>query len=348
MGFYLFRGLWQPDTLTRAPRGWLVFFLLSFPCWSFSDPPEEKHFKNIRQLTFEGDNGEAYFSRDGKHLVFQSKRDGHPFDQIYSMNLDGSNLKRLSTGKGRATCSYFDPQQSQIIYSSTHHVDAGRETEKTSRASESSIQGTRQRYEWEFDPGFDIFLTDLQGHIFKQLTHQPGYDAEATFSPSGKRIVFTSNRDGDLEIYSMDRNGEEVRRLTDLPGYDGGAFYSPDEKQIIFRGARGDDYRALQLFVMDSDGSEVRQLTHLPGTSFAPSWHPSGQKVIFCSNHRDFRNFDLFLFNMDSGAVEQVTFQESFDGFPVFSADGRYLVFASNRAATQEGQTHIFLAEWLE
>ncbi len=346
MGFYLFRD--QHHTFPHVPWGLLPFLLLSFNCWPSSDHPEEKHFNNIRQLTFKGDNGEAYFSKDGKHLIFQSKRNGHLFDQIYSINLDGSNLRRLSTGKGRATCSYFDPRQPQIIYSSTHHVDTGKEAEKKNRFSESSIQGTGKRYEWEFHSGFDIFLADLQGHILKNLTHQPGYDAEATFSPSGKRIIFTSNRDGDLEIYSMDRNGEGVRRLTYLPGYDGGAFYSPDEKKIIFRGARGDDYRSLQLFVMDSDGSKVRQLTHFPGTNFAPFWHPSGNQIIFCSNHRDFRNFDLFLLDIDSGAVEQVTFNPSFDGFPVFSANGRYLVFASNRAADQEGQTHIFVAEWQE
>lgn len=313
---------------------WLFFALAA----SGTQPATaEPHLKNIRQLTLSGDNGEAYFSSDGKRLVFQSKRDGAPFDQIYLMDRDGSNVQRISPGKGRATCSYLDPQQPQIIFSSTHHA----------APQEPKPQQAGRSYEWSFDPDYDIFLTDLRGQILKQLTSERSYDAEATFSPSGNHIVFTSNREGDLEIYSMKRDGSEVVRLTNLPGYDGGAFYSPDETQIIFRGARGEDYRALQLFVMNADGSKVRRLTHFRGTSFAPYWHPSGKKVIFCSNHQDFRNFDLFLMDLATGAVEQVTSHPAFDGFPVFSPDGKYLVFASNRAAAAEGDTHLFIAEWV-
>ncbi len=302
----------------------------------------EKHLANIRQLTFEGDNGEAYFSPDGKRLVFQSKTEGMEFDQIFMIGIDGSGKKMVSTGKGRTTCSYFDPLAPRFIYSSTH---AG--TIEVKKPSGADAHGGG--YDWAFDPNFDIYQADLEGNILGKLTDTPGYDAEATFSPSGKRIVFTSNRDGDLEIYSMDREGKDIHRLTNMPGYDGGAFYSPDESRIIFRGARGQDYRALQLFVMNADGSGLRQLTNFEGrTSFAPYWHPSGKKVIFSSNWQDPRNFDLFLLDLDSGQIERVTTEPTFDGFPIFSPDGKQLVFASNRAAAKEGDTHIFVADWVE
>ncbi len=330
-------------------RRWLPAFaalgLLAVSATPFLEVSREKHLGNIRQLTFEGDNGEAYFSPDGKRIVFQSKRLGSPFDQIYILDLDGSRLRQISDGSGRTTCSYFDPQKPRLIYSSTHHL---RNRDNRPKSTRPAGSGGATDYQWEFDPKFDIFVADLEGRILKQLTESPGYDAEATFSPSGRRIVFTSSRDNDLEIYSMDRRGGDILRLTFMPGYDGGAFYSPDESQIIFRGARGDDYRALQLYRMNADGSAVQPLTHLRGTSFAPFWHPSGEKIIFCSNHQDFRNFDLFLLQLSSGEIERVTVHPTFDGFPVFSPDGKHLLFASNRAGDQRGKTHIFLADWLE
>ncbi len=307
-----------------------------------ADQPGEKHLSNVRQLTFEGDNGEAYFSPDGRSLIYQSKRAGMEFDQIFVMSsADGSGKRMVSTGKGRTTCSYFDPLAPRIIYSSTH--------EGTIPVTQPSGAGGHGNYDWAFDPNFEIYQADLDGKILGKLTDSPGYDAEATFSPSGNRIVFTSNRDGDLEIYSMNRDGGDVRRLTNMPGYDGGAFYSPDETKIIFRGARGENYRELQLYVMNADGSDIRQLTQFEGrTSFAPYWLPSGKKVIFSSNWQNPRNFDLFLLDLDSGDIEQVTTGETFDGFPVFSPDGKRLVFASNRAAAKEGDTHIFVADWVD
>lgn len=344
----------NPETLL-----WIAAFFLALPGLGCSAPQpeaapesrqseapgdngEERHLANIRQLTFEGDNGEAYFSADGKRLIYQSKLPGMPYDQIFIMDLDGSNKRMVSTGRGRTTCSYFDPMTPRILYSSTHEAKV---------QAQEPAGGSRGGggYDWQFDANFDIYQADLDGNILGKLTDIPGYDAEATYSPSGSRIVFTSNRDGDVEIYSMARDGGDVRRLTDMPGYDGGAFYSPDETRIIFRGARGEDYRELQLYVMNADGSGVRQLTHYEGrTSFAPYWSPSGKKVIFSSNWQSPRNFDLFLLDLETGEVERVTTEPSFDGFPVFSPDGKQLVFASNRAAAKEGDTHIFIADWVE
>jgi len=210
-------------------------------------------------------------------------------------------------------------------------------------------------------------VADADGANLRQLTETPGYDAEATFSPTGDRIVFTSMRDGDLELYSMAPDGSDVVRLTDRPGYDGGAFYSPDGSQIIWRadypeaGPELDDYRTLleqglirpgelEIMVMDADGSNQRQVTSVGGANFAPYWHPSGEKVIFSSNHQDpsGRDFDLFMVNLDGTGLERITYAEGFDGFPVFSPDGRYLVFGSNRNNGGTNDTNVFIAEWVE
>ena len=209
--------------------------------------------------------------------------------------------------------------------------------------------------DWSFDKAFEIYVADLSGKILKKLVDSPGYDAEATISPRGDRIVFTSDRDGDLEIYSMKLDGSDLKRLTSEPGYDGGAFYSPDGSRIIYRGSRTEDYRALQVYVMNADGSEKRQLTSGGGTSFAPSWHPDGKRIVYCSNSgapADNRgDFDLYLLEVDAaggGGAVKLTDYPGFDGFPVFSPDGRKLVFSSNREGASPYQTSIFIADFVE
>ncbi|CAN5397656.1 hypothetical protein BH10ACI2_BH10ACI2_02090 [soil metagenome] len=324
-----------------------------------ADIKGEKHLKNIRQLTNGGENAEAYFSSDGKQLIFQSKRDNLKCDQIFSMNIDGSNLRSVSNGQGRTTCSYFFKGGKKVLYASTHGG---------SRECPEPPDFAKYGYVWAVYADYDIYTATPDGKNIKNLTNSPGYDAEATVSPDGKSIIFTSDRDGDLELYSMDVNGKNIKRLTNEPGYDGGAFYSPDSKMIVYRGSHPADQKLVQrdkdllkqnlvvpitfeLWTMNADGSNKRQITKLGVASFAPYFTPDGKKIIFCTNYFATdprkRNFDLALINLDGTGLERVTFNESFDGFPMFSPNGKKLVFASNRNDAKEGDTNVFIADWV-
>jgi len=319
--------------------------------------PGEVHLRNVRQLTFGGDNAEAYFAFDGTKLIFQHRDNTEQCDQIYILDIATARRALVSTGQGRTTCSYFFPSGQEIIYSSTHHHDPA-----CPPPPDMSMG-----YVWSLDPNYDIFVANADGSNLRQLTDTMGYDAEATVSPKGDRIVFTSVRDGDLELYSMNLDGSDVKRLTNRPGYDGGAFFSPDGTKIVWRahypqeGKELEDYRRLlaqglirpgelEIWVADADGSNARQLTSLGGANFAPFWHPSGQKIIWSSNYLDpqGREFDLFMINLDGTGLERITFSPGFDGFPMFSPDGRRLVFASNRNNGGTRDTNVFIADWVE
>ena len=318
--------------------------------------PQEVHLRNLRQLTFGGENAEAYFSADGRKLSFQSTREGRQCDQIYSMNTDGSNVKMISNGSGRTTCAYFFPNGKRVLYSSTYQGS------KDCPPRPDFSQG----YVWAVYPTFDIFTANPDGSDLKQLTKAPGYDAEATISKSGK-IVFTSMRDGDLDIYTMDANGKHVRRLTRDLGYDGGPFWSYDGKQIVYRANHPQtekekaDYlgllrqnlirpTTLEIWVMNADGSNKRQVTRNGKANFAPYFFPDGKRIIFASNLSDpkGRDFDLYKINVDGTGLERITYNDTFDGFPMFSPDGKRIVFASNRHAKSRGDTNIFIADWLD
>ncbi|HEX8264086.1 MAG TPA: hypothetical protein VF596_01580 [Pyrinomonadaceae bacterium] len=319
--------------------------------------PQEKRLRNVRQLTFGGENAEAYFSFDGKRLIFQSKREPYQCDQIFTMNIDGSNIRRVSNGEGRTTCSYFFKNGKRVLFASTH-----------AKAKECPPPVDYSKgYAWAIYPSYDIFTAKSDGSDLKALTNSPGYDAEATVSPNGKQIVFTSTRDGDLDLYAMDADGKNVRRLTTELGYDGGAFFSPDGKQIVYRSyhpktpeqtARYKQKLAenlieptvFELWVMNADGSNKRQVTKFGAASFAPFFTPDGKRIVFSSNLENpkGRNFDLYLVNTDGTNLERITYSEQFDGFPMFSPDGKKLVFASNRNAAQRGDTNIFIADWVE
>ncbi len=317
-----------------------------------------KHLRNVRQLSFGGENAEAYFSGDGKQLIFQSKRDGRKCDQIYTMRADGSDVRLVSTGDGRTTCSYIFPKNpKRILYASTHL--GARECPPSPDFSKG--------YVWAIYPAYDIFTANSDGTHVKPLTSTPGYDAEATISPDGKKIVFTSMRGGDLDLYSMDANGKNVKRLTTELGYDGGAFYSADNRQIVYRAyhpqtpAQVARYKqklaenlieptVFELWMMNADGSNKRQITKLGAASFAPFLFPDGKRIIFASNVNDpkGRNFDLYAVNTDGTNLERITYEETFDGFPMFTPDGKQLVFASNRNARVRGDTNIFIADWVD
>lgn len=320
--------------------------------------PGERHLRNVRQLTFGGENAEAYWSFDGTRLILQSRQPPVKCDQIFVIDLRTGEKRMVSTSKGRTTCAYFLQGDRGILYSSTHLAD---------ERCPDPVFLHGGRYVWAVDPGYDIFRAAPDGSNLVRLTDTPGYDAEATVCPVTGRIVFTSARDGDLEIYSMEPDGSDVRRLTRRIGYDGGAFFSPDGTKIVLRSAFLETEQArreyleflrkgfvvpskLEITVMDRDGGNFHRVTDNGAANFCPFWHPDGKRIVFASNHHDSggRNFDLFLIDEDGGNLERVTFHEAFDGFPMFSPDGRYLVFASNRYHRKRGETNIFVAEWVE
>lgn len=320
--------------------------------------PGETHFSNVRQLTFGGENAEAYWAFDGSKLIYQAIKPGTECDQIYILDPETAETHLVSNGEGRTTCSYFYPSGDQILYSSTHHHDAACPVNPDFSLG----------YVWPVYDTYDVFVSNVDGSDLRQLTDTDGYDAEATFSPMGDRIVFTSVRDGDLDLYSMAPDGSDVVRLTDRLGYDGGAFYSPDGSQIIWRAhypevgsEEANDYLTLlgdgllrpgelDLWVMDADGSNKRQLTDLGGANFAPYWHPDGDRIVFSSNHEDHtsRDFNIYLINLDGTGLTRITTDEGFDGFPVFSPDGKTLVFGSNRNNGDTSDTNVFIADWIE
>jgi TolB protein len=320
-------------------------------------PAQERHLRNIRQLTFGGQNAEAYFSADGKKLIFQSTRDDLKCDQIFTMNIDGSDVHMVSTGKGRTTCSYFYPSGKKILYSSTHLGNP-----------ECPPKPDYSRgYVWGVYSTYDIFIANPDGSNLKQLTKTPGYDAEATISEDGNKIVFTSLRDGDLDIYTMDADGKHVKQLTHELGYDGGPFFSPDRKWIVYRAHHPkteeeiNDYKNLlkqnlirptylELWLMKADGSQKRQITNLGAASFAPSFFPDGKRIIFSSNVGStggMGNFELYVVDLDGKNLERITYTEGFDGFPMFSPDGKKLVWISGRNGKVAHETNVFIADWV-
>lgn len=318
--------------------------------------PRERRLANLRQLTFGGQNAEAYWDWTGTRLVFQSTRPPFGCDQIFTMREDGADVRLVSTGSGRTTCAFFFPDGHRLIYSSTHLAGAAC----------PPPPDRSQGYVWPLYPSWDIFAADGDGGgNLTRLTDNDGYDAEGAVSPDGKRIVFTSLRVGDLDLYLMDADGSNVRRLTDEPGYDGGPFFSWDGRWIVFRASRPEtpaeleEYRALlrqslvrprrlDIYVMRADGTGLTRVTRTGGASFAPFMHPNSRQIIFASNHHDpsGRTFALWLVNVDGSGLERVTWGESFASFPMFSRDGTKLVFCSSRNAAAPRDLNVFVADW--
>jgi Tol biopolymer transport system component len=331
---------------------------------SSSRPPEpqglifegEKRLANVHQVTFGGQNAEAYWSADGSHLIYQWTPSDGTCDQIYTMKADGSDRTLVSTGKGRTTCSYYIPGTDRILFSSTHNA-----SEACPPPPDHS-----QGYVWAIYSTYEIYTAQQDGSELKALTKNDAYDAEATLSVDGKWIVFTSTRDGDLDLYKMRIDGTDVTRLTEEPGYDGGAFFSRDGRKIVYRASRPeagsalDEYksllaqglvrpRQLEIYTMNADGTGKTRVTSNGAANFAPYFTPDGTQILFASNMGDpkGRNFDLYLVNVDGSGLEKVTTCTSFDGFPMFSPDGKKLAFASNRNGSVPGETNIFVADWV-
>ncbi|MBK8979235.1 MAG: PD40 domain-containing protein [Planctomycetes bacterium] len=321
--------------------------------------PGEKRLRNVRQLTFGGENAEAYWSFDGTKLVYQHRNPPEvPADQIYVLDLRTGEQRLISTGKGRTTCSYFLRGDQQIVFASTHLA---------ADEPPPAVSVINGRYVWPIFDTYEIFRINIDGTGLTRLTNSPGYDAEATVCPVTGRIVFTSMRDDDLELYSMEPDGSDVKRLTDRYGYDGGAFYSPDGTKIVQRSsflASDEERKAyhdllaqgyvmptrMEITVLPRDGGEVRKVTDNGKANFAPFWHPDNRHLVFASNmdSADGRDFDIYMIREDGEELEHVTRNPTFDGFPMFSPDGRHLVFASNRFGASRGETNIFVAEWVD
>lgn len=327
----------------------------------------EPHLANLHQLTYGGNNAEAYFSFNNRNVVFQSDyaKWGVKCDQIFMMDLESAERdtitspKMVSTGFGRTTCSYFMPDGGHILYGSTHLAD--------SNCPPVPEYKPGSPYLWPIYEGYDIFVADLDGNITQQLTNEPGYDAEATVSPKGDKIVFTSTRSGDLELYTMNIDGSNVKQITTELGYDGGAFFSPDGSKLVFRSSRPKtaeeiktykDYLAkglvaptnMEIYTCNVDGSDLKQITNLGKANWAPFYHPSGKKIIFSSNHFSEKGyeFNLFMINEDGSGLEQITTQSNFNAFPMFSYDGKKLIFSSNRNNGGTHDTNMFIADWID
>ncbi|SHF37546.1 WD40-like Beta Propeller Repeat [Cnuella takakiae] len=327
--------------------------------------PEETHFRNIQQLTFGGDNAEAYWSYDGKRVVFQrtSIKDGVPCDQIFMgqlpQNGEPFRYKMVSPGKGRTTCAFFTSDNTHIIYASTH-LGADTCPPPVDRAKWGN------RYIWPLYDSYDIFIADTSGKNTRRLTNTPGYDAEATLSPDGKQMVFTSVRDGDLDLYVLNLASGKTKRITTALGYDGGAWFSPDGKQLVWRASRPKtpeeikEYKELlkqglvaptkmEVFLANADGSNAKQITFLGQANWAPNFMPDG-RIIFCSNHEYQRGFpfNMYTINTDGINLQKVSRDKGFDAFPMFSPDGKRILFASNRNNGGTRETNLFVADWVE
>lgn len=327
--------------------------------------PEEKHFKNIQQLTFGGDNAEAYWSFDSKSIVFQrtSAKDGLPCDQIFMGKVpemgEKFEYKLISTGKGRTTCSFFTKDGQHIIYASTHEA-----ADTCPPVPDRSKYGNK--YIWAVYQSFDIYMAGFNGKIVKKLTNTKGYDAEATLSPDGKKMLFTSIRNGDLDLYIMDLKSGKVKQVTNITGYDGGAWFSADGKKIIWRASRPKtaaeikEYKELlaenlvapvqmEVYTANVDGSNVRQITALGQANWAPNFLKDG-RIIFCSNHEYKRGFpfNMYLVNADGSGLEKISHDNGFDAFPMMSPDGKKIMFSSNRNNGGTHDTNVFIADWVE
>ncbi len=316
--------------------------------------PRETHLTNLRQLTFGGQNAEAYWNVDGTKLTYQTRQARWPDEQIVEMNADGTDRHLVSTGEGRCTCSYFSPDGKWIYFSSTHAKNKG---------PQPPLDFSKG-YVWMINPQYSMYRRPVAGGDLQTILDKPGYIAETTIAPDGKYLTFTGGWEGNVNVYRADLKGHHLKTLVDEVGYNGGPFVSWDSKWIVYRRSAFtsqreiDEFKDLlkqnlvrplkmEIWIMDADGNGKKQVTHLGCASFAPFMFPDSNRIIFCSNYGDpqGRTFHLFSINRDGSGLEQLTYGD-FDGFPMFSRDGKHLAFVSSRYATDQHDTNIFVADW--
>jgi Tol biopolymer transport system component len=345
----------------QAPKERLMVAVLA--CLALAADPmdwqkaEAVHLQHIRQVTHDFVRaGEGYFSPDQKQIIFQAeeKGTGNPFYQIFVQDLETGRFRRVSPGVGKTTCSYFRPDGKKIIFASTHLDPEARKyyAPEYKQREEEQRSGKRRRYQWDFDPYMTIFEADPDGSHLKRLTHAKGYNAEGSYSPDGKQIVFCSNRSApqNLELYIMDADGSNVRQLTHAPGcYNGGPFFSPDGKRVIFRSDRKKKDH-LQLYVINVDGSGERALTDdLNWVNWGPYWYKDSKHIDYAGadhgNPTVRPNYDLYWMNVDTGKKVRLTYHPAADVLPVFSPDGKKLMWTSTRGGGHASQ--LYLADFV-
>ncbi|MCA0381436.1 MAG: hypothetical protein LCH58_04695 [Bacteroidetes bacterium] len=327
---------------------------------------DEKNLRNIQQLTFGGDNAEAYFSFDDQWIIFQktNPKEGITCDQMFIGKVPAPGekftYKMVSTGKGRTTCGAFTKDGKHVIYASTHLGSS-----ECPPVPDRSKYGNK--YIWPLYDSYDIFMADYNGKIVKQLTNAKGYDAEATISPDGKKMVYTSTKSGDLELWIMDLKTGKEKQVTNMLGYDGGAWFSPDGKKLIWRASRPTaaadikEYKDLlaqnlvaptnmEVWIANADGSNPKKVTAYGQANWAPTYMPDSKRILFASNHEYKRGFpfNLYMINEDGSNLTKVSRDQGFDAFPMFSYSGKKILFCSNRNNGGTRDTNVFLADWVE
>ena len=307
----------------------IILFLLT-SLFYYSGFAQESNLKNLRQLTFGGDNAEAYFSPDGKNLTLQitNPQFGIECDQIYLLDLQKENhspedLKLISTGYGRTTCSFFMPDGKHILYASTH---------EGGHACPAPPKSTDGKYLWAIYPEFDIYVADLNGNVVKQLTNSPGYDAEAVVSPDGKKIIMSFAQEGNSDIYTMDIKTRVVEKLTDHPSIDTSPSYSPDGSYITFNSDRSGFQ---QIYTMKSDGTNVKRISFGEGLYGTPVWSPRGDLIAFTKLYRN--KFYIGVMRSD-GSGERLLTENYYQEAPSWAPNGRVLVFYRETASDSSGR----------
>ena len=309
-----------------------------------ADRMEARHLKNIRQVTSGFDRaGEGYFRPDGRAVIFQATPPGGQEYQIYTQDLaEGAEPKLVSTGKGKCTCSYYHPSGKSILFASTH---LGAESTAGTGASKKGPAYSRsEKYRWDFDTAMDIFRAEPDGSHLVRLTDTPGYDAEGSYSPDGKQIIFTSFRDGDAEIYVMDADGRNPRRITRSKGYDGGPFFSPDGKKIVYRSDRKQN-DLLQVYLNNTEGTAERALTDNDAVNWGPFFHPDSRQIVYATSLHGHQNYEIYLMDTETGRQERITYREGFDALPVISGDGKRLLWTS-KGRTADKTSQLFIADF--
>lgn len=300
--------------------------------------------------------GEAYFSPDMTHVIFQAspERDAHYQMFLAKVTRDGDRIvgvgepMRISEENSRNTCGYFSPDGKTIIFGST----VGKE-----RPDEAGGGYKREgrSYVWSFPTGMEIHVADnwqRGDYSTKPLTDNDVYDAECAYSPDGKWICFTRGAGKDADLYVMRADGSDAVKVVGAPGYDGGPFFSPDGKRLVYRSDRkGNDL--LQIFVADlafdeagniTGMKEERQLTNDNHVNWGPYWHPGGKHIVYATSVHGHHNYELYLMRDDGTKPTRITYAPGADVLPVFAPDGKWLMWTSKR--TPDGTTQVFAARF--